>query len=82
MSRIVKKPRSEYPNEYGLACPKCGHSETLSIEITCTATLTIDGTDAGCDHYWDETSSCICDACDHHGVVSEFRSQSKKAVRS
>ncbi|MEQ1615992.1 MAG: hypothetical protein ABL904_24805 [Hyphomicrobiaceae bacterium] len=82
MSSTTVKPRCDLRSEYDMACPKCGQADKLTVEITCTATLTINGTKDNGDHYWDETSSCSCDACDHHGVVSDFRSGSKKAVRS
>lgn len=73
------KPCHDFGNEFGLACPRCGHADTLVIVITCSATLTIDGTEAHGDHDWDETSPCRCDACDHLGTVGDF---ADKAVRS
>lgn len=82
MSSNVSKPRCDLRSEYDLACPKCGQAEMLSIEITCTATLSIDGTEPNGDHYWDETSSCSCDACDHHGSVAEFRVAAASGVQS
>ncbi len=36
MSSAVTKPRKDLRSEYHLACPQCGQSEKLSIEITCT----------------------------------------------
>lgn len=82
MSRTPIKPRCDLRSEWSMACPKCGQAETLSIEITCTATLSINGTEAEGDHYWDETSSCSCDVCDHHGTVGEFRVPAGKAVQA
>ena len=82
MSSTVTKPRSSLRSEYEMACPQCGQAETLSIEIVCTATLSIDGTEANGDHYWDEASSCSCDVCDHRGTAGEFRITPDKAVRS
>lgn len=79
---IAAKPRCDLRSEYDMACPKCRQADTLSVEITCTATLTIDGSEPFGDHYWDDTSACSCDACDHHGTVGEFRARTKKAVRS
>lgn len=81
MSSIASKPRSDLRSDYEMACPKCGQAESLSIEITCTATLTINGTETNGDHYWDETSSCSCDDCDHHGTAGEFRIHADKAVQ-
>lgn len=82
MSRAKSTARCDLRSEYGMACPKCGQAEKLTVEITCTATLSINGTEENGDHYWNETSSCSCDACDHHGVVSEFHARSKMGVRS
>ena len=82
MSTTDNKPRCDLRSVYDLACPQCGQAETLSIEITCTATLSIDGSEAEGDHYWDETSSCSCDACDHHGTVAEFPVAEASGVQS
>lgn len=82
MSSTETKPRCDLRSEYDMACPQCGQADTLSVEITCTATLSIDGTDAYCDHYWDEASSCSCDVCDHHGTVAGFRITAGDEARS
>jgi hypothetical protein len=81
MSRIGTQTRSDLRSEYNMACPQCGQADTLSIEIVCTAILSIDGTEPCGDHTWDETSSCVCDACGHHGTAGEFRVTSGKAVQ-
>jgi len=82
MSSSTTKPRCDLRSEYDMACPKCGQADTLSVEITCTATLSIDGTEVNGDHYWDDTSSCYCDACDHHATVGEFRITADDEVQS
>ena len=82
MSSTTAKPRCDLRSEYDMACPQCGQAESLSIEITCTATLTINGTEDNGDHYWDEASSCSCDACDHHGTAGEFRITADDEVQS
>ena len=82
MSSTVTKPRCNLRSEYDMACPKCGQADTLSLEIVCSATLSIDGTEAHGDHYWDEASVCSCDACDYHGTVAEFRIVADKAVQA
>jgi hypothetical protein len=82
MSGAATQIRCDLRSEYDLACPNCGQAESLSIEISCTAILTIDGTEPCGDHYWDETSSCHCDECDHHGLIGEFRTISGEAVHS
>lgn len=82
MRRQQRKPFCDLRSEYGMACPECGQADKLTIEISCTATLSINGTEDNGVHYWDETSSCSCDACNHRGSVAEFRVPSKKAMRS
>ncbi len=82
MRRTPTEPHHDLRGEFGMACPKCGQADKLSVEITCTATLTIDGTDADCDHYWDAASSCHCDDCDLHGSVGDFRITRDWPVRS
>jgi len=73
MSDDTSKSTGDLRSEYNLACPECGYAETLSIEISCTAILSTDGTEVHGDHYWDDTSSCFCDECGHNGLVGNFR---------
>ena len=82
MSSSVTKPRRDLRSEYDMACPQWGQADTLSVEINCTATLSIDGTEANGDHHWDKTSSCGCDVCNHHGTAGEFRITAAKAVQA
>jgi hypothetical protein len=82
MSSAVTKPRKDLRSDYDMACPQCGHAERLSIEIVCSAILSIDGTEPNGDHYWDEASSCGCDVCGRHGTVAEFRITSNRTVQS
>ena len=73
MSDDDSKSQCDLRSEYDLACPKCGYAETLTIDISCSAILSIDGTEPHGDHYWDNDSSCFCDECGHNGLVGEFR---------
>ena len=73
MSDDTSKIEGDLRSEYRMACPECGYAETLSIEISCTAILSTDGTVTHDDHFWDDFSSCFCDDCGHNGVVGEFR---------
>ena len=82
MSSTTAKPRCDLRSEYDMACPHCGHADTLSIEIVRTATLSINGTEAESDHYWDDASPCSCDACDYHGTAVEFRITADDEVQS
>jgi hypothetical protein len=38
--------------------------------------------DANSDHFWDETSSCSCDVCNHRRTAGEFRITADKAVQA
>ena len=73
MSDDDSKSQCDLRSEHDLACPKCGYAETLTIDISCSAILSIDGTEPHGDHYWDNDSSCFCDECGHNGTVGEFR---------
>jgi hypothetical protein len=60
----------------GIACPKCGHSESFHIEAAVVVYVTDDGSeDRGGGHYWDTDSHCICGnhECDHEGRFEEFQ---------
>jgi hypothetical protein len=81
MNRTINNTHEDLRSNYDMACPRCGQAETLSVEIVCTATLSIIGTETEGDHYWDEASSCSCDACDYHGTAGEFRITATKAVQ-
>ena len=81
MSNTVTPLHTDVRSEYKLACPQCGQADTLCIEISCSAALTIDGTEPCGDHYWDDDSACCCDACNHHGRVGAFRITADKAVQ-
>lgn len=72
MTRRQPKTKVDLRSEWGMACPKCGWAETLTITIVCSAVLSIDGTEVHGDHEWEPTSSCFCDACGHNGVVADF----------
>jgi len=80
MRKCKTKTVANLRTEYDLGCPRCAQAETLSIVVTCTAILSIDGTDVQGDHDWDDTSSCFCDECGHNGTVGEFRITTDKAV--
>lgn len=80
MSTETKEVKTDLRSEYGLACPSCGHAHRFTIEITCSADLTIAGTEARGDHYWDDGSACFCDECGLNGTVAEFRVADGKAV--
>ena len=56
----------------GMACPKCGQTESLHIAVTSWVKMTDDGTDGMTDTEWDENSPCQCLECDHFGLAHEF----------
>jgi DNA-directed RNA polymerase subunit RPC12/RpoP len=82
MSTSCKTPKANLRSEYGMACPKCGWAETLTIDIRCSANLSIHGTEPRGDHEWDETSSCFCDDCGHNGLMAEFCVADEAEVQS
>ena len=73
MSDETSKSTGDLRSEYDMACPECGNAQSVTIEISCSAILTIDGTEARGDHYWDRDSCCFCDECGHNGLVGDFR---------
>ncbi len=75
-------PIRNLTTEYGLACPDCGAAERLTIVVSCSATLSIEGTEIRDDHDWDDASSCYCDDCGLNGTVGEFRVADGKAVQA
>lgn len=77
----IEKHKPDLRSEFGLACPTCGAAEELVVEITCSATLTVEGTEPTGDHYWDGNTPCYCDTCGHHGSVDEFRVAEKAEVQ-
>jgi hypothetical protein len=64
----------------GMACPKCGSEEPISIEITMMVQYWDDGSDdyQG-DMCWADTSYCQCDECYHHGTVADFTTKREQA---
>ena len=67
----------ENPNEnclQGMACPKCGSFGSFAIEVKMTVTMHDNGSDdEGGDQEWGNESYCRCNACQHTGVVADFR---------
>lgn len=61
--------------DYDLACPACRQAQRLHIAVTCTAEVTIDGSDTFGGHEWHERSPCRCPECGHSGLVEDFKAQ-------
>lgn len=60
----------------GIACPKCGYSESFHIEAIVVLYVTDDGSeDRGGNHYWDASSRCFCGnrECDYEAPFEEFQ---------
>lgn len=59
-----------------LRCPKCRSYEPLQIEITTTQMVTFfdagGDSDVGADLEWDDDSACVCEECQHSGVIHDF----------
>lgn len=64
---------------FGMCCPACGNDQLLQVTITCTALLSINGTEDLGDHDWDAGSDCECPDCGHAAKVADFAA---KEVRS
>jgi len=56
----------------GIRCPKCGSYAPFSIEATTCCTVYDSGAEAG-DLEWRDDAYCRCMACNHTGVVADFR---------
>jgi hypothetical protein len=82
MRQKQRKTTRNLRSEYGMACPECGAAQTLTINIRCSAILSIDGSEAQGDHEWEPTSDCFCDECGHNGVVADFCVADGEAVQS
>lgn len=63
---------------WNMKCPKCESDESINIDatISCTLTLTHDGTEENDTNYpetnWEEESHAHCSECDFHGHVRDF----------
>ena len=61
-------------NEPGHRCPKCGSTDLrVRVEITLllqgeAGVITLDPESV----YWDDTTPCLCNACEHEGEVENF----------
>jgi hypothetical protein len=84
MERIMsrKKQHETVASVWGLRCPHCGRDDRIEVEVRGWATISVDGTNAESDHTWDDTSGCMCAACDYIGSVAHFMIDNQKARRS
>lgn len=74
-------PGPNLRTEFGLACPRCGAAERLTLGIRCSAKLDINGSEAFGDHFWDDTDFCVCDECRYEATVADFRVADGEEVR-
>lgn len=59
---------------FGLACPKCGRDDQISIRCEIWVDVTPDGTErVGDDHDYDERNVCGCLACHYVSTVGRFQ---------
>ena len=75
------------PNENcleGLACPICGHDESLQITVEHIVLMRDDGHDF--DHskhsHWDDDSQCQCPTCEYTATVQHFDLDNAREVRT
>ena len=59
-------------SSHGLACPLCGQSEMLCIEVIGLANLTARGIRRRRGTFWNDLSDCVCPRCRHSGTVDSF----------
>ena len=59
-------------SRHGMACPQCGQTETLTVQVACFATLSGRGLKRQRGQYWSELSDCLCPRCFHSGTVADF----------
>lgn len=72
---------SDLKTEFKLACPVCGEADRLHVQITCTAELTVDGTEPFGDHKWTDDGCCHCPSCEHTATVADFEVNTRKKKR-
>ena len=58
----------------GMRCPACGSVGPFYIGVSCTVKVADDRIIwEGGDPHWSDGSDCICAACNHLGLVLEFK---------
>jgi hypothetical protein len=57
----------------GMVCPQCKSTGPFRISATALFTITDEGADEFGDIEYDGGSYCVCDACDHDGIVHDFK---------
>jgi hypothetical protein len=60
----------------GIQCPDCQSDGPFVVTVETNVIMHDDGwiETTGDNDSWGDWSFIRCDACDHHGIVSEFRS--------
>tara|TARA_A100001515_G_scaffold22984_1_gene17719 strand:+ start:278 stop:502 length:225 start_codon:yes stop_codon:yes gene_type:complete len=67
----------------GIQCPECLSDGPFVIEVSSTVLMSDDGWDENVsDTYWNDSSYCRCDKCDHVGIVSDFKQQTNENIQS
>lgn len=68
------RPSSDNSNcLFGLVCPDCGQSDSLTIGGEITAMLSDDGVEEEHDFLFSDYSTCQCPDCGARGIVADFR---------
>lgn len=55
-----------------MACPTCGQSDLLEIQVQTLAIVRNTGAVMEGDCEWGDDSVCICPVCGHEGTVQTF----------
>ena len=59
-------------NLYELACPRCGHRESFTIQCGGRCTVTEHQVEPADDLKWTERSLCACESCGFEAKVRDF----------
>jgi len=62
----------------GMCCPECKSEGPFLIGVTCMMLMYDAGSDDYGDTDWGAESYCRCKACDHDGMVTNFKIDNQK----
>ena len=61
----------------GFRCPECGSHGPFRIAATSLFTIHDDGAWDFGEIEYDDGSYCVCDRCDHDGIVRDFQAEAQ-----
>lgn len=60
-------------NGWDMRCPQCASTGPFRVAATSVFVIDAEGTEEHGDVEYDGGNYCECDACDHSGIVHDFR---------